>query len=56
MLLNISLANYIFPDIIFDNRLLLHLKLNSVEYFVHVIYRSQIMYHIYIYIYIYIYM
>ena len=46
MLLNISLDNYIFPDIIFDNLLLLHLKLNSVEYIVHVIYRSKIMYHI----------
>ena len=51
MLLNISISNFIFPDIIFDIILItpigIHLKLNSLEYLFHVIYRSQIIYHMY---------
>ena len=47
MLLNISISNFVFPDIIFDNLLItLHIKLNSLVYLFHVIYRGQIMYHI----------
>ena len=45
MLLNIYHSNFVFPDIIDDNifKMIIFLKLNSLKYLFHVIYRSQIM-------------
>ena len=49
MLLNISLSNFVFPDIIFDNLLItLSSKIKLLGILFRVIYRSQIMYHIYV--------
>ena len=48
MLLNISLSNFVFPDIIFDYLLITpSSKIKFPGIFVSCIYRSQIMYHIY---------